>query len=104
MADQKPVNPPSPEFRPPSLNEKQKKELAEVLGKRGVRPDCPMCGKQQWTLLDAYLNHHLQTELTSAFVIGGPSLPAAAIVCGNCGFVSQHALGALGMLGKARGD
>jgi hypothetical protein len=31
---------------------------------------------------------------------GGQTVPAAAIVCNRCGFLSQHALGALGLLPK----
>ena len=104
MAEQKAKSDAGSAPRSRGLSDERKKELADALSARGVRADCPMCGQRKWTLLDAYLNHNLQAELTGALVIGGPSVPSLAIVCGNCGFLSQHALGALGLLGQDRGE
>ena len=60
---------------------------------------CPMCGNGQFTIADAYLRNDLQEDLTS-MSLGGPSIPSVAIVCNNCGFISQHAIGILGLLPK----
>lgn len=83
------------------LSAAQKQNTGKALQNAGVRSDCPMCGKNQWVLADGYFNHHIQNQVTGGLVLGGPIIPAAAIICGNCGFISQHALGALGLLPKS---
>jgi len=60
---------------------------------------CPMCGHGQFTIADAYLRNDLQADLKS-MSLGGPSIPSVAIICNNCGFISQHAIGILGVLPK----
>lgn len=83
------------------LNEQQKKaiidRLTERVKKMGRGFRCPMCGHEHFVLLDSYLRNDIQEDL-NAVMLGGPSIPAAAIVCSNCGFISQHALGVLGLM------
>ncbi|MGN8197912.1 hypothetical protein ACS8Y6_04405 [Salinisphaera sp. RV14] len=85
------------------LTDKQRKEVASRLEERGVRNACPMCGGKSWTVADGYFNQALQGEL-KGMVLGGPSIPSAALICTNCGFMSQHALGALGLLPSTTED
>lgn len=82
------------------LSEKDKQRIADELTKRGATRACPRCGQSQFTVLDGYFNHPIQGELSGNLVIGGPSIPVAVVVCNNCGFLSEHALGALGLLPK----
>lgn len=82
---------------PNSLSAQEKERIAAELSKRGVPRPCPMCGTNQWAMADGYFTNSLQFTLTS-MQFGGPSIPTIALVCGNCGFVSQHALGILGIL------
>lgn len=86
------------------LSEDKKKELIEVLTKRlrhyGKTTTCPMCGHSHFTIADAYITNVLQDDFSSVS-IGGPAIPALAILCSNCGFISQHALGILGLLPSA---
>jgi hypothetical protein len=77
----------------------QKKKFAEELNKRKQGMTCPMCQNRSFIMADGYFNNTQQNDLTS-FSLGGPSIPTIAIVCSNCGFVSQHALGVLGLLPK----
>lgn len=63
--------------------------LKAILG-NGVK--CPMCGNNKFAVLEGYLRNDVQQD-TSGFVIGGASVPAVAIVCDRCGFISQHAVG-----------
>jgi hypothetical protein len=74
-------------------------KLDERFNKFSQQLKCPMCGNSQFTLADAYLRHDLQNELNS-MSLGGPSIPSIAIICNNCGFISQHAIGILGLLPK----
>lgn len=79
------------------ISEERKKEIVKALEDRGAKLPCPRCGNQQFTLLDGYFNQSIQTEL-KGMVLGGPSIPSVVIACNRCGFLSQHALGALGLL------
>ena len=80
------------------MTEDDKKKVVDKLNERGVHPVCPMCGNKNFSLAEGYFNNILQGSIQSALVLGGPSVPTIAIICTNCGFTSQHALGALGLL------
>ncbi len=83
------------------LSEDRKRELIAAftarLAKNGRNAVCPMCGNATFSLADAYLVNTLQPDLAT-FSLGGTSIPAIAIICNNCGYISQHALGVLGLL------
>lgn len=64
---------------------------------------CPMCGNEHFIIADGYFNSIMQDNL-NGLVIGGPSMPSIAIVCNQCGFISSHALGILGLLPKQTGE
>ena len=81
------------------LSQDQKDRIIKALTERGARLPCPRCGNQNFTLVDGYFNQPIQTEL-GGLVIGGPSIPSVVVVCTRCGFLSQHALGVLGLLPK----
>lgn len=81
------------------ISEVQKKKVLEALDEAGVNLPCPRCGNGQFSLVDGYFNHPIQTSL-GGLVIGGPSVPSVVVVCNQCGFISQHALGALNLLPK----
>jgi len=81
------------------LTEDQRKELANELNIRIPDLTCPMCKSKNFILADGYFNNTIQDNF-QGLSIGGPSIPTIPIVCGQCGFVSQHALGVLGKLPK----
>ncbi|MDO8567794.1 MAG: hypothetical protein Q7R57_03665 [Dehalococcoidales bacterium] len=80
------------------LSEEQKQKIIDALTSHGVNLPCPRCGSCKFSLLDGYFNQTLQTELTGGLTLGGPVLPSFAVVCNQCGFMSQHALGVLGLM------
>jgi hypothetical protein len=79
------------------IPEERKKEIVKRLEERGAKLPCPRCGNQSFTLLDGYFNQPIQSEL-KGMVLGGPTIPSVVVACSSCGFLSQHALGALGLL------
>ncbi len=79
------------------LSEDQKKNLIQTINSKVATLTCPMCKNHKFVLADGYFNNPMQTDFSS-ISIGGPSIPSIAIVCSNCGFISQHALGVLGKL------
>lgn len=70
-------------------------ELNEKFGSTGAK--CPMCGNTHFIIADGYFNTTLQDDL-KGIELGTPSIPSISIICSNCGFMSQHALGILGLL------
>ncbi len=79
------------------LSEETKRLIAKALGERGATLPCPRCGASEFSILDGYHNQSLQPNLTG-LVMGGPSVPTIGVACVKCGFVSEHALGVLGLL------
>lgn len=80
-----------------SMTDRQKATIQEVLRQKGFGPSCPMCRNTSWQLHDD-LVHSPVTVLGAAIMqVGGPVIPMAQLICTNCGFVSHHAVGALGI-------
>lgn len=82
------------------LTEAQKQEIIAALEKAGAKLPCPRCDNRNFTLLDGYFNQPVQTEL-AGLVLGGPTVPSVVVVCKQCGFMSQHAMGVLGLMKPA---
>jgi len=80
------------------LPEAEKQRIIKKLQEKGVKIHCPMCGHNNFIIADGYFNNSMQSGFGGGLVLGGPSIPTIGIVCGNCGFISQHALGVLGLL------
>jgi predicted Zn-ribbon and HTH transcriptional regulator len=79
----------------------EKRALTELLtGKIKSGAGCPMCKSNEWTLVDGYFVNHIQDVPTTGLQVG-KGLPTAVLCCTNCGFISQHALGILGLLPQA---
>ena len=57
-----------------------------------------MCGNSSFQLVSGYFSNVIQPHLSAGMLLGGPAIPTAVIVCTKCGFISQHALGVLGLL------
>ena len=75
----------------------EKEEIIQQLIRKGADRPCPRCGNGAVTLVDGYFNQPVQDDM-SELVIGGASIPSIVTACTNCGFLSQYALGALGLL------
>ena len=74
-------------------------QIIKALTERGANLPCPRCGNDDFTLLDGYFNQIIQEE-PRGIVLGGRTIPSIIIACKRCGFLSQHALGVLGLLSK----
>ncbi|GIW50776.1 MAG: hypothetical protein KatS3mg081_0131 [Gemmatimonadales bacterium] len=74
-----------------------KDKVLEKLRERRVRSDCELCGQNNWAFVEQAIGLPL-TDLSGNVVIPGPQIPAAALVCKNCGNVRTFALRTLGLL------
>jgi ribosomal protein L37E len=83
----------------PDSNQDQKDAIIKVLSERGANLPCPRCGNNAFTLLDGYFNQVIQDE-PKGIVLGGRTIPSIVVACKRCGYLSQHAIGVLGLLPK----
>jgi len=80
------------------VDSEMKKKITAKLDERIKDLTCPMCQNHDFVITDGYFITSLQNDLDSIRIGGGSSLATIPIVCGNCGFVSQHSLKVLGLL------
>jgi len=78
------------------LSEDQRQKIAAALEARGATQACPRCSNKTFTVLEGYFTHPLSPSV--GMILGGPAVPVAVVACNNCGFLSEHALGTLGLL------
>ena len=88
----------------PRLSEGDKEQISKVIGEKIPHLACPMCANTEFSLADGLLKQTLQERLSTSITMGGPSIPSALIICNNCGLLSQHALGILGLLEDSGGE
>jgi hypothetical protein len=81
------------------LSKEEQDKIIQALDRVGATKPCPRCGNPTFSLVGGYFNHFVQQSL-SGVSLGGPSIPTAVVVCSNCGWVAEHALGALKLLPK----
>lgn len=79
------------------ISQEKKAEIAAKLNEKLTGITCPMCHQHSFIIADGYFVNLLHDNLDS-FKMGGSSIPTISIICSNCGFVSQHALGVFGLL------
>ena len=73
-------------------------EIAKILTEKKATNRCHRCNSNQFNVLESYSYLVLQDDIGKDLVIGGPSVPVALLACNNCGVITSHALGALGLL------
>lgn len=80
------------------IEEDKKRMITDALQSKMKIIRCPMCGNHSFTILDGFRLCNYQDHTDYMELGGGLVLPAVSIVCRNCGFVSTHALGAIGLM------
>lgn len=79
------------------LTKEQSDLVIKTLQERGVTMPCPRCGNNSFTLQDGYFSQTVQSSQTNV-VLGGQILPSVMVICNKCGYMSQYALGVLGLM------
>lgn len=72
--------------------------IVKRLQERGVNRPCPRCGGEQFSLIDGYAVFGLVDNLQDEGI--QHLMPSVCVACSRCGFLTYHALGALGLLPK----
>lgn len=70
----------------------RKKQILKGLKDRGVDEPCPMCGNSKFTFAG-----ESEIPVGDNRKNNGDYVPIAIIACRNCGYITQHALGPLGL-------
>lgn len=78
------------------MDSARSKLIIETLNKRGVNKPCPRCGHPHFAVV-------AEAEITVSddprwTAMVPQAVPTVVVACSNCGFVSQHALGPIGLL------
>ena len=81
------------------MDESRKKRMVDALQAKNLKP-CPRCGNANFEFVGESIVN-LQTQ-QGILTIGGPGVPVALVACNNCGYLSHHALGVLGLLKEAK--
>jgi predicted RNA-binding Zn-ribbon protein involved in translation (DUF1610 family) len=74
-------------------------QIINALNAKGVTKPCPRCGSHQFDVVAEASIPVTLPEDPDSFLIGQSlvTLPAVIIACRNCGFLTQHASGRLGV-------
>ncbi len=83
------------------ISREEQEKITEVLTERGALEPCPRCGHDEFAMADGYGQYFLQSEIGKT-IIGGRAIPFVAAICTHCGYISQHALGVLGLLPRSK--
>lgn len=76
----------------PTLTPEQRRTIADMLAERGALGACPACHENAWMV------GHGHALLTVGVGDGdGSGLPIVSRICTNCGYISLHATGVLGL-------
>ena len=81
----------------PTLSQEEKERIISLIRAKNAPRACPMCASNAWAIADGYFNQAIQSDF-KVMRLGSHSIPSIAIICNNCGFIGQHALGVLGLL------
>ncbi len=79
-----------------------KDRIAKLLTERGATKPCHRCGHTNFVVIDGYATYSLQDNLDGGMVLGGPAVPVVLVACANCGAITPHAVGVLGLLSPAK--
>lgn len=71
--------------------------LIIALQQRKTKSVCEVCEQNNWAIVDQAIGLPI-TDLSGNVIIPSPQIPAAALICNNCGNIRLFALGALGLL------
>jgi hypothetical protein len=71
-------------------------EIENAVASVEIHEDCPRCGKTAWTGATEFVSLRLSTDAGGEN--SSDSLPAVALICQGCGFISLHSPMVLGLV------
>ena len=95
------MNESMPSMPPDKMPEEIRLKIQKTLEERGAMLPCPRCGNRSFILADGFISPSIQTDLNT-YVMGGRNIPAAIVVCDNCGYMSMHSVGVLDLMDELK--
>lgn len=74
-------------------------EAIQALRSKGVSQPCPRCRNDRFEVVGEAVVP--LNEEPGKVVVGGPAVPVILVACSNCGLLTQHAQGPLGLIRQA---
>ena len=81
------------------ISPEDKARIIKALNERIPSLKCPICGNKSFILGDGYTQTFL-TDNLQIVQLGGDNIPGVILICKHCGFISNHALGVIGLTDK----
>jgi len=78
------------------LKEEIIKELDKRIEKLNKNFQCPVCKNKNFNVIDGFTRRNIDQNLS--VINFGQNIPSVSIVCTNCGYIADFAIGALGFL------
>jgi len=78
------------------MNLQHKESIIKALKEKNVSLPCPRCKFSNFQVIGQTTLS--MSENPTIVSLGGAVIPAAIVTCSNCGFITLHALGALGLM------
>jgi|GEM_PF-824453 len=75
-----------------------KNKIANILESKNATQPCTRCGNTSFSIADGFGTLNIQNEYSNNITLGGPHIPVVYVICNNCGSVTPHALGAIGLM------
>jgi len=79
--------------------EDNKEKIVEELIRKVPNLECPVCHTKNFEFGGGYFAHDLQDNLNNRSM-GGINIPTVPLVCKNCGYLLEFAVGYFGLLPK----
>ena len=77
------------------MEKSRQDEVIKALTEKGVNQPCPRCGNSNFEVVGESVVPI--NDKPGMLVIGGPAIPVVLVACNRCGYLTQHALGPLGL-------
>lgn len=82
------------------MNKDIKNKFKEKITQKTQDLRCPLCHNNNM-VIEGPFSKTIQSN-PGSLVIGGPSVPTMAVICSNCGYIREFALGSVGLLDQIK--
>lgn len=79
-----------------TISKGDKEKIVAWLNEKATMHHCPSCGKNNWTIGNDLIN--MMPFSGGDVIIGGPTYPAAFLVCNHCAYIRQYMAIPMGLL------
>ena len=86
------------------MNIDEKNDIIKKISDIIPELECPMCHNKHFIIVDGYFPNMVYDDYNASIMKYTKGMPSVAIVCNRCGFISNHSMGALGLMKDSKTD